>query len=129
MDREQLRDLMRDHNPGRDERNLAMLSHLLPFFGFMIPGLNIVIPLGIWLVKRNRSPYLDHHARESLNFQITVVLLAAVWGILKMILVGFMLLPLVPVIIILVLVLMVRAAMKASSGDYYKYPFSIRLVS
>ncbi len=108
---------------------MAMLVHLLPLFGFMVPGLNIVIPLVIWLMKRDRSLYIEHHARESLNFQITITLLATLWFILKLLLVGFLLLPLVPVIIVVVLVFMVRAAMKAGSGEFYRYPVSLRLVN
>ncbi len=113
----------------RDDKNMAMLAHLLPLFGFMIPGLNIVIPLVIWLMKRDKSLYIEHHARESLNFQITVSLLAILWVMLKLMLVGLLLLPLVPVIIIVVLVFMVRAAMKAGSGEFYRYPMSLRLVN
>ena len=119
----------RRSNIQRDDKNMAMLVHLLPLFGFMVPGLNIVIPLVIWLMQRDRSPYIEHHARESLNFQITITLLATLWFILKLLLVGFLLLPLVPVIIVVVLVFMVRAAMKAGSGEFYRYPVSLRLVS
>lgn len=113
----------------RDDRNLAVMAHLLALFGFMIPGLNIVIPLVIWLARRDRSSYVEHHARESLNFQITLSLLMALWIALKLMLVGLFLLPLVPVAVIVVLVFMVRAAMKAGSGELYRYPVSLRLVN
>lgn len=113
----------------RDDKNLAVLAHLLPMFGFMVPGVNIVIPLVIWLLKRDKSLYIEHHARESLNFQITITLLVILWVVLKLMLVGLLLLPLVPVIVIVVLIFMVRAAMKAGSGEFYRYPMSLRLVS
>ena len=122
-----MRDL--DPPPGRDEKNIAMLAHLLPLLGFMIPGMNIVVPLLIWLTKRNESAYLDHHGREALNFQISLTLLAAMWFALKMIIVGLFLLPLVPVVVILALMLMIRAGLKASSGNYYQYPFCVRFVN
>nr|WP_257284806.1 DUF4870 domain-containing protein [Endozoicomonas sp. SESOKO1] len=73
--------------PDRDDKNMAVLAHLLPLSGFMVPGLNIAIPLVIWLMKRKKSLYIEHHARESLNFQITVTLLATLWIILKLMLV------------------------------------------
>ena len=124
-----MNDIIPEYKPERDEKNLAMLVHLLPFLGFMIPGMNIVIPLVLWFMKRDQSPYLDHHAREELNFQITISVALAVWIALKMMLVGLLLLPLIPIAIILVLVFMVRAAIMASRGEYYKYPFTLRLVS
>ena len=124
---------MHEHQPDRDEKNLAMLVHLLPFLGFLLPGVNIIIPLTIWLIKREQSPYIDHHAREELNFQITLSIVVGIWVVLKIMLIGLLLLPLVvviaPVIIIAVFLFMVRAAMMGSRGVYYKYPFSLRLVS
>ena len=124
-----MKDIMPEYVPGRDEKNLAMLVHLLPMLGFMIPGINIVIPLVIWFIKRDKSPYIDHHAREELNFQITLSVVIAIWIALKMMLVGLLLLPLVPIAIILVLIFMVRAAIIASRGEYYRYPVTLRLVS
>lgn len=112
----------------RDAKNMAMMVHLLPLLGFFLPGMSILIPLLIWLFKRDKSPYIEHHARESLNFQITVALLVAIWIALKLMLVGLLLLPLVPAIVIIVLILMIRAALKAGDGEYYLYPFSLRLV-
>ncbi|MFK0571555.1 DUF4870 domain-containing protein [Endozoicomonas sp.] len=113
----------------RDDKNMAVMAHLLPLFGFMVPGVNIVIPLVIWFLKRNKSLYIEHHARESLNFQITISLLVVLWIVLKLMLVGLLLLPLVPVIVIVVLVFLVRAAMKAGRGEFYRYPLSLRLVN
>ena len=122
-----MRDL--DPPPSRDEKNIAMLAHLLPLLGFLIPGMNIVVPLLIWLTKRNESAFLDHHGREALNFQISLTLLAAIWLALKLIIVGLFFLPLVPVVVILALILMIRAGLKASGGNYYQYPFCVRFVN
>ena len=112
----------------RDDKNLAVLAHLLPLLGFLIPGLNMAIPLVIWLSKRDKSMFVEHHARESLNFQITFSLLCVIWSILTFFLVGWLLLPLVPVVLIVVLLFMFRAAMKAGNGAFYRYPFTLRLV-
>lgn len=119
---------MPEYQPDRHEKNLATLAHLLSFIGFIVPGMNIVIPLIIWIMKRKQSPYIDHHAREELNFQITLTLVYCIWIALKIMLVGFLLLPLIPIIIIMVFIFVVRAAMKASQGIYYIYPFSLRLI-
>ena len=116
-------------NTSRHDKNMAMLSHILPLFFFIIPGLNIALPLIFWFLTRHKSSYIEHHARESLNFQITISLATVLWIVLKLMLVGILLLPLVPVIIIIVFIFMIRAAMKASSGSLYNYPMTIRFVS
>jgi len=71
--------------------------------------------------------------REVLNFQISYTLyslvLGAVIGGLSLILIGIFLTPLLAVLWIAWVVLMILAAIKASKGDFYKYPFTIRFIS
>lgn len=127
MEKDPLYELMRTPEP--DERNLAMLAHLLSFAGFLVPGMNIVAPLLIWLNKREKSPFVAMHARESLNFQITVTIFVAVWVMLKVMLVGLLLLPFVPFVIIALLIIVIRAGLKASSGEEYRYPLCFRFIN
>lgn len=121
-------DLVNTSKIHRDEKNLAVLAHLLPLLGFVMPGLNMAIPLVIWWLKRDKSIFVEHHARESLNFQITFSLLCVLWSVLTFFLVGWLLLPVVPVVLILALLFMFRAAMKAGNGEFYRYPFTVHLV-
>lgn len=121
-------DLVNTSKIHRDEKNLAVLAHLLPLLGFVMPGLNMAIPLVIWWLKRDKSMFVEHHARESLNFQITFSLLCVLWSVLTFFLVGWLLLPVVPVVLILALLFMFRAAMKAGNGEFYRYPFTVHLV-
>ena len=121
-------DLVNTSKIHRDEKNLAVLAHLLPLLGFVMPGLNMAIPLVIWWLKRDKSMFVEHHARESLNFQITFSLLCVLWSVLTFFLVGWLLLPVVPVVLIVALLFMFRAAMKAGNGEFYRYPFTVHLV-
>ena len=50
----------------------------------------IVVPLVIWLAKKDESPFIADHARESLNFQISMTLYFVISGALTYILVGFL---------------------------------------
>jgi hypothetical protein len=107
------------YTPNSDERTFAILSHVLAiFFGF-IP------PLIIWLVKKDESKYVEKHAKESLNFQITMVLAYVAAGILVCIFIGIILLW---VVYILNIVLCIIATIQASDNKIYRYPFCIRLI-
>ena len=108
-----------------NDNSLAVLMHLLGFAGFIFPFGNIIAPLILWLVKRAESPLLDRTGKEVLNFQISYTIYAAVAGILCFVLIGFLILP---VVFILWVVLMVVAAVKTGNGEEYKYPFTIRLL-
>jgi len=79
-------------------------------------------PLIVYLMKKDQSSFVTAHAKESLNFQITVFLLVI---ILFITIIGILL---IWVVGILALVLVIMATIKASEGKLYKYPFSLRLI-
>jgi uncharacterized Tic20 family protein len=102
--------------PTSDEKTMAILSHVLTL------AVGFLAPLVIYLIKKDESSFVNYHAKESLNFQITifiviVVLFITVIGILLAWIVG-----------ILALVFVIMATIKASEGKLYKYPFSLRLI-
>lgn len=109
-------DLQPDYIPTSDEKTFALLSHILTIVA------PIVAPLIIWLIKKDESKFVAEHAKESLNFQITmmiviVVLFITIIGILFAWIVG-----------IIALVFVILATIKASEGKLYKYPFALRLI-
>ncbi|MFL5747282.1 MAG: DUF4870 domain-containing protein [Niastella sp.] len=104
------------YTPTSDERTLALLSHVLTIFFWIFP------PLIIYLIKKDESKFVAEHAKESLNFQITV---GIVFIILFLTIIGIFLLWIVG---ILVLVLVIVATVKASESKLYRYPFTLRLI-
>ena len=117
----------------RDLRMWVMLCHLSALAGFIVPAAgHIVGPLLVWLLKRDESPEIDEHGKESLNFQISMTIYTAILGvicfILILVLIGFLLIPLLGVLFVADIVLVIIASMKASEGQLYRYPFTIRLI-
>jgi len=112
--------------PTQDERTWGMIAHLSAFAVFVFPlGGNILAPLVIWLTRRDTSAYVAMEAREALNFNISVALGWIVCGSLVFALIGI---PLGAALFLYWLVMAVIAAVKASEGVGYRYPFSLRLV-
>ncbi|RJG04787.1 DUF4870 domain-containing protein [Noviherbaspirillum cavernae] len=106
-------------DPTKDECNLAMLAHLLGIFtGF-------VGALVLWLVRKDDGGFAAQEAKEALNFQITLAIAFVASILLKVILIGLLLIPLV---FIANFVLSLVAAIAASKGKAYRYPFILRLV-
>ena len=102
--------------PTSDEKTLALLSHVLTL---VFP---ILAPLIIYLVKKDESSFVTYHAKESLNFQITMFIICfalfiTVIGILLIWVVG-----------IIVAVLVIIATIRASEGKLYKYPINFRFI-
>lgn len=103
-----------------DDRNMAMLCHLLNIIGF-------IGPLIIWLIKKNESPLVEREGKEALNWGITVAIAWVALIILTAITFGLAGL-LVPVLILLNLVFAIIGAMKTNSTGSYRYPFALRLL-
>lgn len=108
-----------------EARNWAMAAHLSPLLASLV-GLPFLGPLIVWLAKRDDHPYIAEQAREALNFNLSmfIYMIAALFSMI--LLIGFLL---VPVLGVVWLVLSVIAAVKASNGEPYRYPFTIRMVN
>ncbi len=110
---------MQDHGPTSDEKNLALLAHIGTWFG------GFVVPLVVWLVKKDESQFISDHAKESLNFQISLVIYFVLSVVMVFIVVGFFLLFALGVFSIITTLM---ATVAASSGKMYRYPLTIRLI-
>ena len=97
----------------------ALLGVFLHFPGHVIP------PLIVWLLKRDESPEIDAHGKEALNFQISMLIYNAIAAVFCLVLIGFVILP---VLWILNAVFVIIAAIKASDGELYRYPLTIRFI-
>lgn len=107
----------------RESQNWAVGAHLSAFVMlFGIPSL--VGPLFIWLLKRD-DPYVEAQARDALNFNISFLLYGIAAAVSVFLLVGFVALPIVAVAWF---VLVIVAAVAASRGENYRYPFTIEFV-
>ena len=111
----------------QQERTLASLVHLLAFAGLIFPFGHVLGPLVLWLVKRNDYPgFFDASGKEAVNFQISMTIYLFLAGILLFVVVGLFLFP---VLVIVDIVFVVIAAVKANQGELYRYPLSIRFIS
>ena len=125
--------------PSPSECTTAMLAHL---GGFL---LSFVLPAILMITQQEKSPFVFRHARESLNYQITlffygvVILIPAVgvfaafhfggahqaFAILSGCVVGILL---TLVMVAIEVFLVVRACMAAVKGREFRYPLAIRLI-
>lgn len=107
------------------ERTWAAFTHLASLLGFILPFGNLLGPVIIWLLKRNEYPLVDDQGREALNFQISITLYGLIAALLIYLIIGLVLLP---VLLAFWLVMTIVAAVKASDGQRYRYPLTLRLI-
>jgi uncharacterized protein len=98
----------------------ALLGLFFHFFGHLLG------PLIVWLIKRDLSPEIDANGKESLNFQISMLIYDIIAGILCLVLIGI---PILIALWIMNTVLVIVASVKTSNGEFYRYPLTIRFVT
>src|SRR5437764_15131874 len=92
-------------------RTWTVLCHASALAGLFFHFLGHLLgPLIVWLVKRGDSPEIDAHGKESLNFQLSMLIYDAVAAILCIVLIGVPILVLLWIMnTILVIIASVRA--------------------
>ena len=109
-----------------DIRTWCVLCHAAALLGLFFHFLGHLLgPLIVWLVKRGESPEVDAHGKESLNFQISMLIYDAIAAILCVVLIGI---PILIALWVLNTVLVIIASIQASEGKFYRYPLTIRLI-
>ncbi len=118
-------------SPSRPWQVAAHLSGLVGLVG--VPS--VVGPLVVWLIRRE-DPDVEPHAREALNFHLSLVVYALGGVVVALILlftiIGVVLLPLLLLIFLVLVVagiaLSILGAVRASEGTLYRYPLNLRLI-
>jgi uncharacterized Tic20 family protein len=110
-----------------DVRTWCVLCHASALLGLFLHFLGHLLgPLVVWLLKRGDSPEIDAHGKESLNFQLSMLIYDALAVVLCFVLIGI---PILIVLWILNTVLVIVASVKASEGKFFRYPLTIRLIN
>ena len=116
-----------DPDATSDERTYAMFMHLSLLAHMVLSIIAIGIPIIMWAVKKDDSPFLDDHGREAINFQISLaiysVLLVPI-GFCTFFFGFFLYIPLY----ILAVIGMIYAAIAANRGEFYRYPMTFRFL-
>ncbi|HSJ44996.1 MAG TPA: DUF4870 domain-containing protein [Euzebyales bacterium] len=117
--------------PSADSRNLAVVAHLSALIGLAgVPS--FIGPLVVWLLHRDRDPWVAEQARDALNFNLSLLVYAGAALALTILTVGLGLLVVVPTAIVAAagwLVATVLAAVRAADGERYRYPLTLQLIS
>ncbi len=104
------------------DRNFALAIHLTALAGVFIHVL-LFAPLVLWLIRKNQSAFDDDHGRELINMQLTGLVLVPICVITV---IGI---PLAIMWGVVIFINMIRGAVAAGKGEYFRYPMTIRFLS
>lgn len=106
----------------------ALLAALLTSWVAGVAG--AIAALAVWMLVRDKSTFAAEHAREAVNFNLSMFIYAALSLLLVVFTLGIGLVVALPMWVVLALVWIVCtlvATFKAYDGQQYRYPLTIRL--
>ena len=140
----------------QNEKNTSFLIHISAFLSFVFPFGSILGPLIMWSVNKEKSDYLNDNGKQAVNFNLSYTLylfilsmaafpfaFGAFFNNIRHIddfenlnfhfdfdhLFGFLsLASIISIIGIIKFALVIVAAIKASRGEVYQYPLTIKFV-
>ena len=107
-----------DESLPKDVVNMVTMTHLLGLIGF-------VGPLIVWLLKKDEHKFVNEQVKEILNYQISLMIYFLAGFLLCIIRIGAVILP---VLMVLHIIFVIIASVKASEGKAYRYPIAIRFL-
>ncbi|TNJ45829.1 DUF4870 domain-containing protein [Tamlana fucoidanivorans] len=63
-------------------KNIATFIHLSTFSRFFIPFGNFIGPIILWITNKEKSDFIDNHGKQTINFQMSILLYAIILGTL-----------------------------------------------
>ena len=122
-------------SPTQNERQWAAGAHagalLLAMLTSWAAGIaGAIAAFAVWMIVRDRSTFAAEHAREALNFNVSMFIYAALSVLFLVFTLGIgivLLLPLWLLLGLMWLVCSLIATFKAYDGRTYRYPLTIRL--
>ena len=110
-----------------DQRTFVLLMHVSIALMQVMFFFSFLVPLVMWLSRRERSPFINDQGREVVNFHLSIMLYALVS--LAMIALCWIGVPLLVATYILAIVGGVAGCLAASRAEYFRYPMCVRFLS
>ena len=122
-------------SPSLSDRQWAAGAHVAALLAAMLTSLwagvaGAIAALIVWMLVRDKSAFATEHAKEAVNFNLSMFIYAAIAVVLVVFTLGIGLIVALPMWVVLALAWIVctlLAAFKAYDGQPYRYPITIRL--
>lgn len=103
-----------------EEKVWGMIGHLSGLLGYIVAVGQIVGPLVVWLIYKDKSRFVAFHALQTLYFHIAVLIVIVIMGFLVPLTCGASLLGMV-VVGLLAIIMPIIGAIEASKGRLFEY--------
>jgi uncharacterized protein len=151
-----MENLEKNYEVKKQDTGIATLIHLSVLTKYIFPFMGIITPILIWKTRNQEDEFIDQNAKNVINFQISTLIYSIVLFFIGMIFFGgtilnyiqmsanetmsnvFVPVGLISTIIIgfgilifwsiIEFVLIILGAIKASNGEVYQYPLTLKIL-
>ncbi|GAB2972609.1 DUF4870 domain-containing protein [Nocardioides montaniterrae] len=111
------------------ERSGALLTHVGVGAATVLSAgtLGFLAALAVYLMYGDRGPFLRHNAANAMNIQLNGLMWAAIIGVVGVFTLGLLWFAFAVIPVVMV-VLHVLAALKASAGEWWNPPMTLRFI-
>ena len=110
----------------KEDKQLLVIMHLSQLIDVFSAGtLGFIIPLVLWLTKKDEIKYMDEQGKAILNFRISMFIYAIISVILLLVVIGVVGLVIIGILLI---VYPIVNAINVSNGKDPYYPLSIEFI-
>ena len=110
----------------REVRLWAMCVHFSLLAGFLVPLAGLIVPIAIWQLKKSDMPEIDAHGKIAANWIISLMIYTVISFVLSFVI--WFVLPLLFALGIIGVVFPIIGGIKASNGEEWAYPLSIKFM-
>lgn len=108
-----------------EEKQMGMFIHLSSLvYAFFYP-IGAALPIILWQTQKDQMPALDAHGKNATNWIISSFIYMAVSIPLMFVLIGFLI---APIVWVLMVVFPIIAGIKANNGELWEYPLTIKFI-
>lgn len=108
-----------------NEKQMGLFLHLSQLINLIIPMGGTIAPIVIWQMKKEEMPALDAHGKMVVNWMLSSLIYFVISIVLMFVLVGFLTFLAVAV---LGIIFPIVGGVKASNGEYWEYPLTIKFL-
>ncbi len=118
---------IRERKPwGMEMQTFLVFLHLSQLGGLILPLAGLILPLVMWLTNREEFPEVDAHGKMVMNWIISLIIYTIVGSLLTLLFIGI---PLLIILALLAVIYPIIGAVRASRGELWTYPLTIRFIS
>ena len=108
-----------------EAKQWGMFIHFSILAGYAVPFAGLIVPIVMWLMKKDEHYLVDQHGKNVVNWLISLFVYGVISFILVFVGIGIILLWLLG---ILNIIFAIVGGLKASNGEVWAYPFTIRVL-